>query len=176
MSSPSSNWLVFPSDREHTTYQSNLLHLWTILAENSWKNFSAFKILGNFFPSFAVTTLILLQYLNRKMMPFYWHSSLPQEEWCQLLEANVSINVKSKGQRFRTECPGGTVVKNLPARAGDTRAVNSTPGLGRSPGKKWQPTLVFKPKEFHEHGRLEGYGPWGLKVRHNWASMYASRL
>ena len=91
-------------------------------------------------------------------------------------QANVSINVKSKAQRFRTECPGGTVVKNLPARAGDTRAVDSIPGLGRSPGRKWQPTLVFKPKKFHEHGRLGGYGPWGLKVRHNWASKYASRL
>ena len=51
-------------------------------------------------------------------------------------EANVSINVKSKGQRFRTECPGGTVVKNLPARAGDTRAVDLIPGLGKSPWKE----------------------------------------
>ena len=29
--------------------------------------------------------------------------------------------------------PGGTVVKNLPASAGDTRDTGSTPGLGRSP-------------------------------------------
>ena len=46
------------------------------------------------------------------------------------------INVRSKGQGFRTGCPGDTVAKNLPARAGDTRAVGSIPGLGRSSGRK----------------------------------------
>ena len=30
--------------------------------------------------------------------------------------------------------PGGLVVKNLPANAGDVRDAVSTPGLGRSPG------------------------------------------
>ena len=30
--------------------------------------------------------------------------------------------------------PGGSVVKNLPANAGDTRHVGLIPGLGRSPG------------------------------------------
>ena len=30
--------------------------------------------------------------------------------------------------------PGGTVVKNLPANAGDTRDAGLIPGLGRSPG------------------------------------------
>ena len=30
--------------------------------------------------------------------------------------------------------PGGTVVKNLPANAGDVRDTGSIPGLGRSPG------------------------------------------
>ena len=30
--------------------------------------------------------------------------------------------------------PGGTVVKNLPANAGDARDAGSIPGLGRSPG------------------------------------------
>ena len=30
--------------------------------------------------------------------------------------------------------PGGSVVKNLPANAGDTRDVGSIPGLGRPPG------------------------------------------
>ena len=30
--------------------------------------------------------------------------------------------------------PGGAMVKNLPANAGDTRAVNSILGLGRAPG------------------------------------------
>ena len=30
--------------------------------------------------------------------------------------------------------PGGSVVKNLPANAGDTRVAGSIPGSGRSPG------------------------------------------
>ena len=30
--------------------------------------------------------------------------------------------------------PGGSVVKNMPANAGDTREVGSIPGLGRFPG------------------------------------------
>ena len=30
--------------------------------------------------------------------------------------------------------PGGSVVKHLPANAGDERDVGSVPGLGRSPG------------------------------------------
>ena len=30
--------------------------------------------------------------------------------------------------------PGGAVVKNLPAKAGDARDVGSIPGSGRSPG------------------------------------------
>ena len=31
--------------------------------------------------------------------------------------------------------PGGTVVKNPPVNAGDTRDVGSVSGLGRSPGR-----------------------------------------
>ena len=31
--------------------------------------------------------------------------------------------------------PGGSVVKNLPANAGDTRDTGSIPGSGRSPGE-----------------------------------------
>ena len=30
--------------------------------------------------------------------------------------------------------PGGSVIKNLPANAGDARDLDSTPGSGRSPG------------------------------------------
>ena len=35
--------------------------------------------------------------------------------------------------------PGGTVVKNLPANAGDARDTGSTPGWGRPPGGKSRP-------------------------------------
>ena len=40
--------------------------------------------------------------------------------------------------------PGGTVVKNLPANAGDTGDAVSIPGLVKIPWrKKWQPTPVI---------------------------------
>ena len=45
------------------------------------------------------------------------------------------------------------------------------PWLGKiSWRRKWQPTPVFLPKEFQGQRNLAGYGPWGSKVGHNWAS------
>ncbi|CAI9162481.1 unnamed protein product [Rangifer tarandus platyrhynchus] len=55
----------------------------------------------------------------------------------------------------------GSVVKNLPANAGDT---GSIPVLERFPGeKKWQPTPVFLPGESHGQRSLVGYSPRGCK-------------
>ena len=49
-------------------------------------------------------------------------------------------------------------VKN-PCNAGD---LGSIPGLGKSLWRrKWQPTPVFLPGEFHGCGNLAGYSPWG---------------
>ena len=47
--------------------------------------------------------------------------------------------------------PDGTVVKNLPANAGDIKSRGLTSGSGRSPG------------ESHEQRDLAGYSPWGCK-------------
>ena len=56
------------------------------------------------------------------------------------------------------------VVKNLPADAGDTRDVRSTPGSGRAPWRsKWQLFPVFLPGESHGRRSLVGYGPRGRK-------------
>ena len=49
--------------------------------------------------------------------------------------------------------PDGSVVKNPPANAGDTGDKSSIPGLGRSPGRKWQPTPVFLPWKSHGQRR-----------------------
>ena len=55
-------------------------------------------------------------------------------------------------------------VKNPPANAGDARDSGSIPGSGRFPwSRKWQPTPVFFPGEFHEFRSLVGYGSWGCK-------------
>ena len=39
------------------------------------------------------------------------------------------------------------------------------PWLGKKPWRREQlPTPVFWPREFHGHGRLAGYSPWGCRV------------
>ena len=67
--------------------------------------------------------------------------------------ANLPVNLS---QGF----PGGSVVKNLPASLGDR--FNSW--IGKIPWRrKWQPTPVFLPGEFHGQRSLAGYSPWGLE-------------
>ena len=51
--------------------------------------------------------------------------------------------------------PGGSVVKNLPANAGDTRDMGSVPGLGRYPGGEHGTPL--------QYSCLAGYSPWDYK-------------
>ena len=41
------------------------------------------------------------------------------------------------------------MVRNPPASTGDRRDMDSTPGSEDPWGRKWQPTLVFLPGEFH---------------------------
>ena len=59
------------------------------------------------------------------------------------------------------------VVKNLPANAGNAREVGSIPGLGRSPrvGSGNPPQYSCQRTPWTE--KLEGYGPWAHRVRHN---------
>ena len=47
--------------------------------------------------------------------------------WTAVLQASLSFTIS---QSF----PDGTVVKNLPANAGEVRDIGSFPGSGRSPG------------------------------------------
>ena len=63
--------------------------------------------------------------------------------------------------------PGSVVVKNPPAKAGDSRDMGSISGSGRSP-RKWHPAPVFLPGKSHGQRSLAGYSPWGHKrVRHD---------
>ena len=45
----------------------------------------------------------------------------------------LSKNIVS--EFYKMGFPGDTVVKNLPANAGDARNLGSIPGVGRSPGE-----------------------------------------
>ena len=51
--------------------------------------------------------------------------------------------------------PGGTIVKNSPAHAGDLGSISWR--------RKSQPTLVFLPGKFHGQRNPMGYSPWGHK-------------
>ena len=67
-----------------------------------------------------------------------------------------------------TTFPGGSVVKQSTANAGDTAVSGSISGWGRSPGgKNSKPTPVFLPGKSHGQRSLAGsstvYSPWGCK-------------
>ena len=59
--------------------------------------------------------------------------------------------------------PGGAVVKNPPANAGDVRR-GYDPWVGKIPwSRKWQPTPIFLPGKSHGQKNLADYRLWGHK-------------
>ena len=60
--------------------------------------------------------------------------------------------------------PGGSLVKNPPANAGDVRDPGSIPGMGRSSGGGHSnPLQYFCPEIPHGQSSLPGFHPWGCK-------------
>ena len=59
--------------------------------------------------------------------------------------------------------PGGAVVKNPPATAGDTGDMVLIPEEEIPWRRKWPPTPVFLPGKFHGQRSMEGYSTWGHK-------------
>ena len=59
--------------------------------------------------------------------------------------------------------PGGTAVKNPPAKAGDTRDAGSFPGSERSPGVGNGNPLQYSWLENSMDGSLAVYTPWSCK-------------
>ena len=73
-----------------------------------------------------------------------------------------------KGDNNEKGFPGGEVVKNLAANAGDSRDQDSIPELGRSSGVgNGYPVQYSCLENSMDRGALAGYSPWGCKrVRH----------
>ena len=92
----------------------------------------------------------------KKVMGLPWRSSCKD---CTAGGLVQSLMGKLRG------FPCGSVVKNLPANAGDTGDGGLLPGLGRSPGdgSEWKPTPVFFPGKFHGQRSLTVYSSWGRK-------------
>ena len=58
--------------------------------------------------------------------------------------------------------PGGSVIKNSPARR--HKRYGFDPRIRKIPWRRArQPTLVFLPGESHGQRKLAGYSPWGCK-------------
>ena len=73
--------------------------------------------------------------------------------------------------------PGGIVVKNLPANAGDARDLGSDPSVGKSRwSRKWQPTSVFLPGKFHGQMKLHGLQSMGVAKSQTQLSRHACTL
>ena len=71
--------------------------------------------------------------------------------------------------------PGGTVVKNLPANAGDVGECGFDPCVRSILWRRaCQPTPVLLPGESHGQRSLMGYSPWGCKELDTieWLSIY----
>ena len=62
-----------------------------------------------------------------------------------------------KGIYVHVGFPGGSVVKNPPANAGDSKDLGSIPWR-----RKWQPEPVFLPGKSHGQRSLAGPSPRGL--------------
>ena len=63
-----------------------------------------------------------------------------------------------------TSVPGGSGDKESACNSGDSGDTGLTPGLGRFPWRrKWQPTLIFLPRESYGQKCLVGYSPRGHK-------------
>ena len=80
--------------------------------------------------------------------------------------AVFSWNILKQTLDIMSGFPGGSVVKNLPANAGDARDILHLafdPWVGKIPwSRRWQATLVFLPGKSHGQRSLVGsYNPWG---------------
>ena len=95
----------------------------------------------------------------------WWHYSYEWTLWRGSAVRGQVVSISSLLGQVVSVCllqshsfPGGTVVKNPPADAGDAGNVGSISGLGRSPGERGgQPTSVVFPGKSHGQRSLEGY-------------------
>ena len=73
---------------------------------------------------------------------------------------DVAEDVKMDRSRLSMSFPGGRVVKNPPASAGDSRDTGLIPGLGRSlGGRHGNPPQYSCLETPHGQSRLAGYSP-----------------
>ena len=84
---------------------------------------------------------------------FALHSALSAQKQSQTIHKRIEHGFS----------PGGMVVKNFLAIAGDTEDTSLIPGLGVGNGNPLNYFFFFLPGIFHGQRSLAGYSPWGCK-------------
>ena len=81
------------------------------------------------------------------------------EIWNLLCKKQDKVSLGNVSSGF----PGGSYGKELACNVGDLSSIaGSDPWVGKIPwSRKWQPTPVFLPREFHGTRSLADYSPWG---------------
>ena len=92
---------------------------------------------------------------------------------CTVSEARTTWQQNWKSPELYRSFPGGTVVKNLPANAGDIEDASLIPGLGRSPGgghgNPLQCSCLENPMVRGAWwATVHGFSPWGQTQPSNW--------
>ena len=102
---------------------------------------------------------------------------------CTISGARTTWQHNWKSPELYRSFPGGTVIKNLPANAGDIEDASLIPGLGRSPGgghgNPLQCSCLENPMDRGAWwATVHGVSPWGTVhgVRHNWAAEHIHRV
>ena len=105
-----------------------------------------------------------------------WELMMDMESWCATVHGVAKSWTRLSDWTELTlwfGFPGGIVVKNLPANAGDTRDDRFNSWVGKIPwSRKWQPALVFLSGKFHGqrspglHGVTESQTHWAHTYTH----------
>ena len=119
-------------------------------------------------PGSSVHGILQARILEWVAMPSSRGSSRPRDrtQVSRLLHWQAgSLPLAPPGEPYTSKgFPGGKVLKNPPASAGDAGDLGLIPESGKIPWRRaWQPTPVFLPGESHGHRSLAGYSPWGPK-------------
>ncbi|XP_070227867.1 fibroblast growth factor 12 isoform X3 [Bos mutus] len=83
----------------------------------------------------------------------------------QGVKASLYVAMNGEGYLYSSDFPGGAVVRNLPANAGNEGDAGSIPEFGRSPGEGNGNSLQssFLPGKSHGQRSLARSSPWGRK-------------